>query len=79
MLLDCMDLLLRFVHEIDVVIPSFPGFYPNQWGSTLSTIQGFEQSHLDAILVTVVIRVLEQKWICKHKGLIHNTTLRRAS
>jgi len=51
-------LLLRFVHEIDAIIPSLPGFHLIQWGSTLSTIHGFKWSHLDALLVTIVIREL---------------------
>jgi len=58
MLLDGTDLLLRFVHEIDAIIPSFLGFNPIQRGSTLSTIQGFKWSHLDALLVTIIIREL---------------------
>jgi len=58
MLLDGMDLLLRFVHEIYAIIPSFLGFHPIQWGSTLSTIQGFKWSHLDALLITIVTREL---------------------
>jgi len=58
MLLDCTDLLLHFVHEINVVIPSLPGLYPIQRSSTLSAIQGFKMSHLDALLVTIVVREL---------------------
>jgi len=53
-----MDLLLCFVHEIDAIILSLSGFYPIQWGSTPSTIQGFKWSHLDTLLITVVIREL---------------------
>ena len=57
-LLDGTDLLLRFVHEIDAIIPSLSGFDPIQRGSTLSTVQGFKWSHLDTLLITVVIREL---------------------
>ena len=58
MLLDGTELLLRFVHKIDAIIPSFLGFHPIQRGSKLSTIQGFEWSHLDTLLITIVIREL---------------------
>jgi len=57
MLLDGTDLLLCLVHEIDAIIPSLSGFYPIQWGSTLSTIQGLKWGHLDTLLITIIIEL----------------------
>jgi hypothetical protein len=56
MLLNSTDLLLGLFYKVDVVVPPFPRFHPVQRSSTLTSIQSFERSHLDTLMIAIIIR-----------------------
>ena len=59
MLLNDANLLFHFGDKIYAIVSSFFGLNLIQGSSTFPTVQGFKRSHLDAILITVVIGELD--------------------
>jgi hypothetical protein len=60
MFLNGTDLLLGFLNKVNSKIPPVPRFYLVQRSPTFATIQSFERSHLDTLLIAIVIREFRQ-------------------
>jgi hypothetical protein len=56
-----MNLLLGFFYKVNTIESSFSWFHLIQRSSTLATIQSFKWSHLDALLITVVVREFSER------------------
>jgi hypothetical protein len=52
------NLLFGLFDEVNTVVPPLPRFNPVQGSPTFLAIKCFKRSHLDTLLVTIVVREL---------------------